>query len=236
MSVEGKIIDVIFNGVYLLKVGKRKVLATKNLTPGITIYNEKLIVCDGAEYRSWNPFRSKLAGAILKGLKFFPVKEGDQILYLGAATGTTASHISDIVGKEGGIYCIEISERCIRELVHVCVARRNMYPILADARRPEMYMHLVPEVDGIYCDVAQPEQAGLVNLNAKYFLRDGGYLYLAIKARSIDVTKAPYEIYKKEIETLKKGGFELIDVVHLDPFDKDHAMVLARYNRSNIGK
>lgn len=229
MSVEGKIIDVIFNGVYLLKVGKRKVLATKNLTPGITIYNEKLIVCDGTEYRSWNPFRSKLAGAILKGLKFFPIKEGDQILYLGAATGTTASHISDIVGKEGGIYCIEISERCIRELVHVCVARRNMYPILADARRPEMYMHLVPEVDGIYCDVAQPEQAEIIVRNAQVFLKDGGYMFFAIKARSIDVTAKPSKIFKREMKILEKGGFKIKQKIHLAPYDKDHAMVVGVY-------
>lgn len=101
-----------------------------------------------------------------------------------------------------------------------------------DARFPQKYSHTVSLVDVLYADVAQPEQAAIVNINAKYFLRENGYLYLAIKSRSIDVTKEPDEIYKREIDTLTKGGFEIVDVVHLDPFDKDHAMVLARYTRS----
>ncbi|MMZ69600.1 fibrillarin [compost metagenome] len=86
-------------------------------------------------------------------------------------------------------------------------------------------------VDGIYADIAQPEQAAIVADNADYFLKDNGYLLLAIKARSIDVTKEPSEIYRREINTLKERGFEIIDVVHLEPYDKDHAMVYARYKR-----
>ncbi len=120
----------------------------------------------------------------------------------------------------------------MRELITVAEVRKNLIPILGDARFPNKYSHIVDKVDIIYADVAQPEQASLVNLNAKYFLKDGGYLYLAIKARSIDVTKEPDEVYRREVETLQRGGFEIIDVVHLDPYDKDHAMVLARYRKA----
>ncbi|MCS7099682.1 MAG: fibrillarin-like rRNA/tRNA 2'-O-methyltransferase, partial [Sulfolobales archaeon] len=87
----------------------------------------------------------------------------------------------------------------------------------------------VPQVDVLYADIAQPEQAGIVAANARMFLKIGGYLYLAIKARSIDVTREPDEIYVKEIKTLEKSNFEILDVVHLDPYDKDHAMVFALY-------
>jgi fibrillarin-like pre-rRNA processing protein len=206
-------------------------LATKNLVPGRRVYDEWLFKFGDVEYREWNTYRSKLAAALLKGIKELSIRRGDKVLYLGAGSGTTASHVSDIVGLEGRVYAVEFAPRVMRELITVAEERINLIPILADARFPHRYRYLVETVDGIYCDVAQPEQASLVILNAKYFLKSGGYLYLAIKARSIDVTKEPDEIYRREIETLKRGGFEVIDVIHLDPFDKDHAMVYAKYVR-----
>ncbi len=206
-------------------------LATKNLVPGQRVYGERLFKFNGVEYREWNAYRSKLAGALLKGLEELPVKEGDKLLYLGIASGTTASHISDIVGKEGRIYGVEFAPRVMRDLILIIQERKNIYPILGDARFPEKYRHLVEAVDGLYADVAQPDQAAIVVRNAKFFLKDEGYLLLAIKARSIDVTTEPGEVYRREVQTLKDNGFEIVDVVHLDPFDKDHAMIYARYRR-----
>ncbi len=206
-------------------------LATKNLVPGQRVYGERLFKFNGVEYREWNAYRSKLAGALLKGLEELPVKEGDKLLYLGIASGTTASHVSDIIGKEGRIYGVEFAPRVMRDLILIIQERKNIYPILGDARFPEKYRHLVEAVDGLYADVAQPDQAAIVVRNAKFFLKDGGYLLLAIKARSIDVTTEPGEVYRREVQTLKDNGFEIVDVVHLDPFDKDHAMIYARYRR-----
>ena len=219
-----------FKGVFWIREeGIEDKLATKNLSPGFKVYGEQLIHYKGVEYRVWNPFRSKLAGAILKKVAIVPLEEGDKVLYLGAATGTTASHVSDIVGDEGKVYCIEFSPRVMRELVRVCEVRRNMLPILADARLPSTYRALVEQVDMIYCDVAQPEQAKLLADNADMFLKSGGWIMLAIKARSVDVTKEPSDVYRREMNTLKTRGFKLQSVVHLEPFDKDHAMVVARY-------
>ncbi len=206
-------------------------LATKNLVPGQRVYGERLYKYNGVEYREWNAYRSKLAGALLKGLEELPVQEGDKILYLGIASGTTASHVSDIIGKEGRIYGVEFAPRVMRDLILIIQERKNIFPILGDARFPEKYRHLVEAVDGLYADVAQPDQASIVVRNAKFFLKENGYLLLAIKARSIDVTVEPGEVYKREVQTLKEGGFEIVDVVHLDPFDKDHAMIYARYRR-----
>lgn len=129
------------------------------------------------------------------------------------------------------VYAVEFAPRVMRELITVAEERRNLIPILADARFPQRYRHIVDVVDIVYADVAQPDQASLVIHNANCFLKGDGHLYLAIKARSIDVTKEPDEVYKREIDTLREGGFEIIDVVHLDPFDKDHAMVYAIYRR-----
>ncbi|MEM0020619.1 MAG: fibrillarin-like rRNA/tRNA 2'-O-methyltransferase [Fervidicoccaceae archaeon] len=208
--------------------GSRK-LSTMNLVPGKRVYGERLYRIAGVEYREWIPYRSKLAGAILKGLSAVPIEEGSKVLYLGAAAGTTPSHVSDIVGNNGIVYSVEFAPRVMREFLLVAKDRRNLVPILADARLPSTYSHIVDLCDVIYADVAQPEQASLVIENAKWFLKDGGHVFLAIKARSIDVTKEPTEVFKREISTLEKGGFETISVVHLDPYDKDHAMVLAKY-------
>ena len=221
-----------YKGVYIVELedGSTR-LATRNLAPGHRVYGEWLFRVGGIEYREWNAYRSKLAAALLKGIKELVIKEGSKLLYLGAGSGTTPSHVSDLVGEKGIVYAVEFAPRVMRELINVAETRKNLIPILADARFPNRYAHIVDLVDIIYADVAQPEQASLVNMNAKYFLKDGGYLYLAIKARSIDVTKEPDEVYRREINTLNEGGFEIIDVVHLDPFDRDHAMVLARYHR-----
>ena len=181
------------------------------------------------EYRLWDPFRSKAAAAILKGLKEFAVKKGTKILYLGIASGTTASYLSDIIGREGFIYGVEFAPRVIRELLPVAEKRGNIAPILADARTPQAYTALVEEVDLIYADVAQPNQAEILADNADVFLKKGGYAMLAIKAASIDVTKPAGQVFKREIEVLKKRGFEIIQALELNPFDKQHAFVLARY-------
>ncbi len=211
-----------------LEDGTRK-LATKNLAAGNSVYGERLIKFKKIEYRLWDPYRSKLAAAILKGLEAVPIYPSQKVLYLGAASGTTASHVSDIVGENGYVYCVEFASRSLRELINnVAAFRYNMLPILADARLPETYSRMVGQVDSIYCDVAQPEQARVLADNADLFLVDGGWVMLAIKAQSIDVTKEPSVVYEKEIEVMEDRGFSINEVVHLEPFDKAHVMVVAQ--------
>jgi len=206
-----------------------KRLATKNLAPGHTVYGERLVRFQGIEYRVWDAFRSKLAAAILKGLETVPIQPSHKVLYLGAASGTTASHVSDIVGEKGYVYCVEFAARSIRDLVNnVCAFRMNMSPILADARLPERYSALVEKVDDIYCDIAQPEQAKVLADNADLFLIDRGWIMLAVKAQSIDVTKKPSDVYREEMSMLKNRGFKIEQVVHLEPYDRAHAMIVAK--------
>ena len=220
-----------FSAIYLVTLeDETQRLATKNLTPGKNVYGERLIRYEGVEYRLWDPFRSKLAAAILKNLMTVPIKPGHRVLYLGAASGTTPSHVSDMVGGEGHVYCVEFAPRSMRELVNnVCTFRLNMSPLLEDARLPERYaLFINGKVDNIYCDIAQPEQAKVLADNADCFLRKLGWVMLAVKAQSIDVTKEPSEIYRREIEVLENRGFRIEEVVHLEPYDKAHAMIVAQ--------
>lgn len=220
-----------FAGIYLatFEDGTEK-LATKNLALRKSVYGERLVSWQGVEYRMWDPFRSKFAAAILKGLKTVPIQPSHRVLYLGAASGTTASHISDIVGFEGQVYCVEFSARSIRELVNnVCAFRPNMTPLLEDARMPDRYAMYMSTVDDVYCDIAQPEQARILADNADMFLNKGGWVILAVKSQSIDVTKEPSEVYRKETKTLKTRGFTIADMVNLEPYEKAHAMVVAKF-------
>jgi len=205
-----------------------KKLYTKNLVPGQSVYGEKLIKYKGVEYREWVVNRSKLAAAIKKKIKMIPIYPGDKVLYLGIAAGTTASHVSDIIGWDGIIYGIDIAPRILRELIPIVKERKNIIPILADAAKPENYLHIVSKVDVIYEDVAQPHQVDIFIKNIEYYLKNGGYGFLAVKARSIDVTKDPKVIFKEVEKQLMDYGFEIIDVLRLDPFHKDHAMFLVR--------
>jgi fibrillarin-like pre-rRNA processing protein len=205
-------------------------LATRNLALGRTVYGERLVRFKSMEYRVWDAFRSKLAAAILKGVQRVPIKPGHRVLYLGAASGTTASHVSDIVGEKGHVYCVEFASRSLRDLVdNVCAYRLNMSPFLEDARLPERYAMFIPgKVDVIYCDIAQPEQAKVLADDADVFLKEHGWVMLAVKAQSIDVTMEPSEVYQREVKVLRSRGFAVEEVVQLEPYDKAHAMIVAQ--------
>jgi len=212
----------IFPGVW--KKGEH--ILTENLVPGAKVYGEQLIKVKKVEFRTWNPYRSKPAAGIARGLKNFPLKPGMKILYLGIASGTTASHFSDVIGKDGVIYGVEVSDRSIRDLNHVAEKRGNIIPILANARKPEDYSW-IEHVDFVFQDVATDDQSEILIRNAEKFLKPKGFAMLSIKARSIDVTKPPREIYRKEIAKLEKH-FQILEKIELDPFEKDHMLVVMR--------
>lgn len=205
---------------------RTKKLATRSLAPGCRVYEDEKSLKEGLdEYRLWDPYRSKLAAAILKGIKHVPLQEGSKVLYLGAASGTTASFVSDMIGPGGYVYCVEVSSRPLRDLLVVCSKRPNMAPILADARQPCNYCTLVERTDVVYQDIAQPDQTDIFLTNVKAFLQEGGHAVLALKARSIDVTKEPREIFRNEMEKLEKE-MEIVDAKILDPYEKDHALLV----------
>merc|ERR1719223_586454 len=185
-------------GVFISK-GKEDALCTKNMVLGESVYGEKRIATENdtvkLEYRVWNPFRSKLAAAILGGVDKIHIAPGKRVLYLGAASGTTVSHVSDIVGPEGLVYAVEFSHRFGRDLLNVAKTRTNIVPIIEDARHPHKYRMLVGMVDVVFADVAQPDQTRIVALNSHHFLKSEGHFVISIKANCIDSTAEPKAVF-----------------------------------------
>ena len=207
--------------------GEEKI-ATENLVPGKQVYKEKLLLKKGTEYRLWDPFRSKLAASVMNGLTNFPFNEKSNILYLGVSTGTTISHISDIIGPKGIVFGVEHSSRVARDFLdRVATYRKNIVPIIQDARNPKEYFSVYSKVDIVYVDIAQPDQTNIAIENCKMYLKPNGYLFLVIKTRSIDVTKDPKYVIDSEVKKLE-SGFYVEQVIDLKPYDKDHAMVIAK--------
>ncbi|XP_044576963.1 rRNA 2'-O-methyltransferase fibrillarin isoform X2 [Cotesia glomerata] len=217
-------------GVFIAR-GKEDALVTLNLVPGSEVYGEKRISVDGEngekiEYRVWNPFRSKLAAAILGGVDQIHMPPGSKVLYLGAASGTTVSHVADIVGPEGLVYAVEFSHRSGRDLINVAKKRTNIIPIIEDARHPHKYRMLVGMVDTVFADVAQPDQARIVSLNAQYFLKNGGHYVISIKASCIDSTAQPEAVFQSEVNKLVADKLKPQEQITLEPYERDHAVVV----------
>ncbi|XP_047130923.1 rRNA 2'-O-methyltransferase fibrillarin isoform X2 [Hydra vulgaris] len=221
-------------GVFIAR-GKEDALVTLNLVTGNTVYGEKKISVDNeengtkTEYRVWNPFRSKLAAAILGGVEKIHMKPGSKVLYLGAASGTTVSHVSDLVGPEGLVYAVEFSHRSGRDLLNVAKQRTNIIPIIEDARHPHKYRMLVGMVDTIFADVAQPDQARIVALNAHNFLKNNGHFVISIKANCIDSTASPAAVFAGEVKKLQAEKLKPQEQLTLEPYERDHAVVVGTY-------
>jgi rRNA 2'-O-methyltransferase fibrillarin len=211
-------------------------LATENLNPGESVYGEKRIKNEAnhskekIEFRIWNPFLSKLAAAILGGLDSIHIKTGSKVLYLGAANGSSVSHVSDIVGATGVIYAVEFSIRLGHNLIKMAKKRHNVIPILEDARKPERYRMLVSMVDVIYADIAQADQARIIGHNAEFYLKSGGHFIISIKASSINPSDIADLVFSKEVEKLRELNLNPYEQLTLEPYEKDHAIIVGEYN------
>jgi rRNA 2'-O-methyltransferase fibrillarin len=170
-----------------------------------------------------------LASAILRGVKNIYMGPGSKVLYLGAASGTTVSHVSDLVGPTGCVYAVEFSPRSGRELLEVAKKRQNVVPIIEDARKPLKYRMLIPMVDCIFSDVAQPDQARILGYNAQFFLKNGGYFVISIKANCIDSTVSAEHVFEQQVSEMKKLKFKPRELISLEPYERDHAVVTGEY-------
>jgi fibrillarin-like pre-rRNA processing protein len=219
-----------FDGVFIIQAAEEQKIYTKNADLGRTVYGEKTYEEDNVEYREWNPFHSKLGAVIMKKARNIHIAKNSRILYLGASSGTTVSHISDIA-TEGIIFAVEFAPRSIRELVQNCENRKNVIPIMGDANTPEKYAKFIyGKIDLLYQDVAQPNQTEIAILNARKFLKaDGGILIITIKARSINTAINPSDIFPIELKKLEDAKFEILDKLDIKPYTADHLVVIARY-------
>ncbi|UCE09075.1 MAG: fibrillarin-like rRNA/tRNA 2'-O-methyltransferase [Candidatus Thorarchaeota archaeon] len=222
-----------FSGIFNVVEDNRYWLSTRSLVPNQSVYGERIVKSDDGDYRIWTPRRSKLAAAIQKGMKEMPIQPGSRVLYLGASTGTTVSHVSDIVGPTGIVYAVEFSPRVARGLLRLSETRSNIVPIVEDARHPDRYAAFVAgTIDVVYQDVAQPDQARILYENLKSFCTYGAWGVLAIKARSVDSTSKVDDVYRQESALLSQYGIEVQETVRLDPLEKDHAMAVCRVSEA----
>jgi len=221
-----------FYSVYISGAPENLRLYSKNLVPGNKVYGERLINFKGIEYREWDPFRSKLAALILENPINDFLKNELKCLYLGASSGTTISHLSDIC-VDGIIYGVEFAERSIRQLIQNVSKRSNIIPILGDARHPESYVNSIfTDVDLIYQDVAQPNQAEIAIANADYYLNDKGILVIVVKSQSIDSVAKPEKVYKEEMTRIESAGYSIIETINIHKYAADHLVIIARKKSS----
>jgi len=181
------------------------------------VYSERML----GDARVWDPHRSKLAALYHEGTGV-EITSDTRVLYLGAANGTTVSHVADYADV---VYAVEFAPRPMQDLLEVARRRNNIVPIMADASRPEQYAPLVERVDLLYQDVAQPAQA-IIAIRNTAFLTRGGRLILMLKTRSVDVRKEPGVVFRETVDALTSSGFVVQESLWLAPYHQDHAAIV----------
>jgi fibrillarin-like pre-rRNA processing protein len=183
------------------------------------VYGENFIKEDGEKFRRWEASRSK-AGAAVQNDVELGLDQNDLVLYLGAASGTTVSHFSDIL-TYGFVFAVEYSDTVIRDLVDVAEDRENIAPILANARNPEEYGDLVEPVDVVFQDISQKDQAEIFIKNSEKYLKEDGLGLIAIKAQSVSSSRDPEEVFEEVRDKLEEE-FEVLEETRLEPYETDH--------------
>jgi fibrillarin-like pre-rRNA processing protein len=202
-------------------------LFTVNLRPGQSVYGEPLRRESGAELRGWDPWRSKLAAYLLSPHAQLDLSGVHRLLYLGAAHGTTASHLSDLL-PEAELFLVEKSPRAFAQLLALSQERPNLLPLLTDAQMPERYRADLAPVEFLYQDVAQRDQARIFAENAAAALAPGGRGLLMLKVRSVTQRRSPRELIQEARAELSRAGLVPQPPVDLAPYSRDHAAIAVR--------
>lgn len=186
-----------------------------------SVYGERTSKRKGEFQRYWDPKRSKLSAALYKGMEHFPLELKSNVLYLGASTGTTVSHISDL-SPRGRIFAVESSYEPFVKLIKLSERRDNIYPILEDANYPEKYNFFTDDIDILYQDISQRNQVQIFNNNAESFpsIKHG---ILILKIRAITSKQSEKQILNTSLEQIK--GLRVREVINLKPFHRAHYLV-----------
>lgn len=218
-----------------IREGDRTVPATEALGNPPEVYGERLVPKPFGWWRRWDPYRSKLSAALIKGYSGPLPQPGERWLYLGAATGTTASHLADLVGPTGAVYAVEVALRPFARLLRLAERYPNLLPILGDARRPDDYAGWVPPVNGVYSDIAQADQVRIASLNAELFLRDRCPLLLVLKLASLGRDRSPEVLIDRSMRELRP--FRAISPpIGLEPYHRQHRFLAARASVVGAGR
>jgi fibrillarin-like pre-rRNA processing protein len=194
---------------------------TAGLGTPAEVYGERVQHRGSTAWRFWDPTRSKLGAALAKGYAGRLPREGERWLYLGAAAGTTASHLADLVGAGGIVFAVEKSPRPFGRLLALAKRYPNLLPLLSDARDPSSYTGEVPPVDGLYLDIAQPDQVRIAVENGGRYLRSNGVALLALKTSSMGRERSPRD-HLDDARAELAGVAEVTEAIPLDPIHRRH--------------
>jgi len=185
------------------------------------VYGEKVKKENGFYKRYWDPKRSKLSAALKKGLRYVPFEKDSRVLYLGASTGTTVSHIVDLC-PEGQVFAVEYSFESFTKLLNISGERKNLFPFLEDAMNIENISGFINSPEVIYQDISQRHQVQIFNLAAGTF-KSVKKAILIIKVRAISARQNEKDIVRNSIKGIK--DFKVLDILDLKPFDKSNYLV-----------
>ncbi len=213
-------------------------LWTLNSHRGHKVRGETIRRMKGGEWRNWSPRHSKLAAAILRTkldkTSLLPA-EGSTIIYLGAGHGTTVSHLHDAICGAGNrlassIIAVDISARCLRDLVKLAESRPGILPLMADARKPETISPwLAGRVDWLFQDVSQAGQVDFFIKAAQNFLSNGGTALLSLKSASERHAEGgAEEHYAAAAEALTVAGLMVEETIRLVGWEEQHAVLVVR--------
>lgn len=187
----------------------------------VSVYGERVSKKKGKFLRYWDPKRSKLSAALNLGLEHFRFRYDSNVLYLGASTGTTVSHVSDLC-YNGRIFAVESSYEPFVKLIKLSEARKNIYPILEDANYVERYSHFLDPIDIIYQDISQRNQVQIFNSNTSS-RPEATSAILILKMRAISSRMSEKQILNSSLEEIE--GFRVKEVLNLKPFHKAHYLI-----------
>lgn len=189
-----------------------------------SVYGERWVERDGRALRAWGPARSKLSAALGAGWEGPLPREGQRWLYLGAATGTTASHVADLVGPTGAVFAVEKSARPFQKLLALAQRWENLRPLFADARSLPADSYAPSLVDGLYADLPQPDQVEIVLRCAQRFVKEPGCVLMALKTASMGrELSAPAHLEAAEMQLARFLTLER--TVRLAPWHRGHYLV-----------
>ena len=211
-----------------------KSIWSRNAVRGRSVRGERRKKEGRIEWRQWNPTKSKVAAALLR-TKLEPSliipEPGSTCLYLGASSGGTVSHIHDIVcgadNHHGGqVVAVEISPRMMRDLVSLSEKRSGLFPLLADARRPDLIAPILRgKADWIHQDLSIADQAETFVRVSSSFLSSGGVGLLSLKAASERSSEGDDNSrFKKAERILEESELELVERIDLKGLEEQHVL------------
>ena len=172
----------------------------------------------------WNPHHSKWKAALEKGMSV-ELKGDENILYLGASSGTTVSFLSELT--KGKIFAVEKAPLMAIPLVKLAEERKNIVPLFFDARETEKTKEIIKntKINILFQDIPSKDQIKILTSNAELVDKDCK-IFFSLKTQSIS--------QKSKVETLEnvkkdlEEDFNILETSELEPFHQKHYFLILK--------